>query len=49
MKKADIYIINRENVKWLIEDSSLPFDFDTVIIDELSSFKIIKPNALDVL
>ena len=24
MKKADIYIINRENVKWLIEDSSLP-------------------------
>ncbi|MFY9549017.1 MAG: DEAD/DEAH box helicase, partial [Miniphocaeibacter sp.] len=39
LKKADIYIINRENVKWLIEDSSLPFDFDTVIIDELSSFK----------
>ncbi len=39
MEKADIYIINRENVKWLIEDSSLPFDFDTVIIDELSSFK----------
>lgn len=38
-EKADIYIINRENVKWLIEDSSLPFDFDTVIIDELSSFK----------
>ena len=39
MEKADIYIINRENIKWLIEDSSLPFDFDTVIIDELSSFK----------
>ena len=39
MKKADIYIINRENVKWLVEDSSFPFDFDTVIIDELSSFK----------
>jgi len=39
MIKADIYIINRENVKWLVEDSSLPFDFDTVIIDELSSFK----------
>ncbi len=39
IQKADIYIINRENVKWLIEDSSLPFDFDTVIIDELSSFK----------
>ena len=39
MKKADVYIINRENVKWLGEDSFLPFDFDTVIIDELSSFK----------
>lgn len=39
IKKADIYIINRENVKWLVEDSSLPFHFDTVIIDELSSFK----------
>jgi SNF2 family DNA or RNA helicase len=38
-KKADIYIINRENVKWLVEDSPFPFDFDTVVIDELSSFK----------
>lgn len=38
-KPADIYIINRENVQWLIDESGLPFDFDTVIIDELSSFK----------
>jgi SNF2 family DNA or RNA helicase len=37
--KADIYIINRENVQWLIEDSGIRFDFDTVVIDELSSFK----------
>lgn len=36
---ADIYIINRENVSWLIEDSGVAFDFDMVIIDELSSFK----------
>lgn len=36
---ADIYIINRENVPWLIEESGLPFDFDCVVIDELSSFK----------
>ena len=36
---ADIYIINRENVQWLIEDSGIRFDFDTVVIDELSSFK----------
>jgi len=39
MKSADIYIINRENVQWLIEESGLPFDFDTVVVDELSSFK----------
>lgn len=39
MKSADIFIINRENVKWLVEDSGLPFDYDTVVIDELSSFK----------
>jgi SNF2 family DNA or RNA helicase len=37
--KADIYIINRENVQWLIEDSGIPFNYDTVVIDELSSFK----------
>jgi SNF2 family DNA or RNA helicase len=36
---ADVYIINRENVQWLIEDSGLPFDYDAVVIDELSSFK----------
>ena len=39
LKPADIYIINRENVQWLIEDSKLPFSFDTVVVDELSSFK----------
>lgn len=39
MRKADIYIINRENVQWLIEKSGTPFHFDMVVIDELSSFK----------
>ncbi len=38
-QKADLYIINRENVQWLIEDSGMPFDFDMVVIDEMSSFK----------
>lgn len=38
-KKADLYIINRENVQWLIESSGMPFDFDMVVIDEMSSFK----------
>lgn len=36
---ADITIINRENLQWLIESSSFPFDYDMVVIDELSSFK----------
>ena len=39
MTQADIYIINRENVDWLITNSGHPFDFDMVVIDELSSFK----------
>ena len=38
-KQADIYLINRENVQWLIAESGIPFDFDMVVIDELSSFK----------
>ncbi len=38
-EKAQVYLINRENVSWLIQDSGLPFDFDMVVIDELSSFK----------
>jgi SNF2 family DNA or RNA helicase len=39
MQPADICIINRENVQWLIEDSAIPFNFDTIVVDELSSFK----------
>ena len=39
MAGADITIINRENLQWLIEDSGFPFDYDMVVIDELSSFK----------
>ena len=38
-RKANVYIINRENVDWLITKSGFSFDFDMVIIDELSSFK----------
>ena len=36
-RQADITIINRENVEWLVENSD--FDYDMVVIDELSSFK----------
>lgn len=39
MQKVNIYLINRENVDWLINKSGLPFDYDMVVIDELSSFK----------
>lgn len=39
MQMADVYIINRENVDWLITKSNIRFDFDMVVIDELSSFK----------
>lgn len=37
--KADIYVINRENVQWLIESSGMPFNYQMVVIDEMSSFK----------
>ena len=36
-KEADIYIVNRENLAWLYQNSRL--DFDMVVLDELSSFK----------
>jgi len=39
MKRATVYIINRENVDWLVNKSGISFDFDMVVIDELSSFK----------
>lgn len=39
MANTDITIINRENLQWLIESSGFRFDYDMVVIDELSSFK----------
>jgi SNF2 family DNA or RNA helicase len=39
LKQAQLYIINRENVEWLISRSGIPFDYEMVVIDELSSFK----------
>lgn len=38
-KQSTLYIINRENVDWLVYKSGIPFHFDMVVIDELSSFK----------
>lgn len=39
LQKTPIHIINRENLQWLVEESGLPFRYDMVVIDELSSFK----------
>lgn len=36
---ADIYIINRENVQWLVKEVAHAWPFDMVVIDESSSFK----------
>lgn len=36
---ADIWIINRENVPWLVEHYRNAWPFDMVVIDESSSFK----------
>ena len=38
-KNALVYIINLDNVDWLVNKSGVPFRFDMVVIDELSSFK----------
>lgn len=37
--EADLYIINRENTVWLVDYYKQKWPFDTVVIDELSSFK----------
>lgn len=37
--QADIYLINRENIDWLINKSGISFNYDMIVIDELSSFK----------
>src|SRR5699024_4546812 len=46
-KKAMLYIINRENVAWLVENHR--WDFDALVIDELSSFKSSKAQRLRAL
>ena len=46
-KRAFLYIINRENVAWLVENH--PWDFDTLVIDELSSFKSAKAQRFRAL
>ena len=46
-RKAQVYVINRENVEWLVENHT--WDFDMVVIDELSSFKSHKAKRFKAL
>lgn len=48
-KEADIYLINRENVKWIVEFYNHKWPFDVVVIDELSSFKSAKSQRFKYL
>lgn len=48
-EKADLYIINRENVVWLVSHYGGGWPFDTVVIDELSSFKSAKSSRFKAL
>lgn len=48
-RDADIYIINRENLVWLVDYFKAKWPFDMVIIDELSSFKSSKAQRFRAL
>ena len=39
LAKADVTIINRENIDWLVNKSGIPWRWDMLVLDELSSFK----------
>lgn len=45
----DVYIVNRENVQWLVEQFGKKWPFDMVVIDELSSFKSAKAERFKAL
>ncbi|KEI16562.1 hypothetical protein Z959_09460 [Clostridium novyi B str. ATCC 27606] len=46
---ADIYVINRENVVWLVKYYGRDWPFDMVVIEELSSFKSLKSQRFKAL
>ena len=48
-READIYVVNRENVVWLVDYYKSKWPFDMVIIDELSSFKSSKAQRFRAL
>lgn len=46
---ADVYVINRENVQWIVEYYRNSWPFDMVVIDELTSFKSHKAKRFKAL
>lgn len=48
-KEADLYIINRENVVWLVDYYKTKWPFTFVVVDELSSFKSSKSKRFRAL
>lgn len=46
---ADVYLINRENVEWLVDRYKKRWPFDMVVVDELSSFKSSKARRFRAL
>lgn len=46
---GDVYVLSRDSVKWLVDYYRNSWPFDTVIIDELSSFKNSKSNRFKAL
>lgn len=46
---ADVYVINRENVQWIVEYYRNAWPFDMVVIDELTSFKSHKAKRFKAL
>lgn len=48
-KEAELYIVNRENVQWLVDHYKKKWPFDMVVIDELSSFKSSKAQRFKAL
>lgn len=49
MKDADIYVTNRENTDWLVNECFSSWLWDMVVIDELSSFKSSKAKRFRAL
>jgi len=48
-KKADVYVIGRDNVAWLVGYCQTAFPFDMLVLDELSSFKNAKSRRFKTL